>query len=586
MRAFLIREDLQQLLDGGWETHKAFVPFVDHLKAPRKRSRKEEEEDERNKIDSSPLAYKQHKDNNEKLRLTLDKRREKMKRTEEFIQGRKNNKPDSYWTSLHKLNGSTLTNVYNFLHLPKQTFDDQLKKNRSVTAKEKRDGLEASRIGKDQFDDEITNNKNAIARIDEKLAGMSLGSKEFLLRTFLAADLEERCNKVTYSFPLHDLFGCQNDENVMDLEITVENVNEQIENLECEIEEDKKEINRRAALELTTTPSSSEDDNLITEEQDRQESEIPPENTREENEGNGETLFEDVCRRQAQIFVKKAHDQFMKHFPRWSNQLIFFGVASEKETANVVADYLLGNDLDYTKDKVYESTVHNRAIELGEFADYLDKTGQAESLEDVQKSSYFVTHRNGIKKLSEGEDLWNSGVKEVNELQTFVKQAVLPTPSNTQFVELFVKEAGHVSAKNRSESLRSIFAIIRACTNMEANRMAQKEARTRTLCANQYTKGGKIGERVMKFKTTEQDKESRIVIRGSHKAKHFINCAMKASEGLDDVDIDAMGAALLNRSTSFAVKKAAATMTKYRAGMNRKRRRQTKKTATRCKIHR
>ena len=112
-----------------------------------------------------------------------------MKRTEEFIQGRKNNKPDSYWTSLHKLNGSTLTNVYNFLHLPKQTFDDQLKKNRSVTAKEKRDGLEASRIGKDQFDDEITNNKNAIARIDEKLAGMSLGSKEFLLRTFLAADL-------------------------------------------------------------------------------------------------------------------------------------------------------------------------------------------------------------------------------------------------------------------------------------------------------------------------------------------------------------------------------------------------------------
>ena len=106
------------------------------------------------------------------------------------------------------------------------------------------------------------------------------------------------------------------------------------------------------------------------------------------------------------------------------------------------------------------------------------------------------------------------------------------------------------------------------------------------LCANQYTKGGKIGERVMKFKTTEQDKESRIVIRGSHKAKHFINCAMKASEGLDDVDIDAMGAALLNRSTSFAVKKAAATMTKYRAGMNRKRRRQTKKTATRCKIHR
>ena len=72
--------------------------------------------------------------------------------------------------------------------------------------------------------------------------------------------------------------------------------------------------------------------------------------------------------------------------------------------------------------------------------------------------------------------MWVSTDDDVIALRTFVKQAVLPTPSNTQFVELCVKEGLYIGATNRCEATRSVLAIIRTYIISESNKCAREAA--------------------------------------------------------------------------------------------------------------
>ena len=53
-----------------------------------------------------------------------------------------------------------------------------------------------------------------------------------------------------------------------------------------------------------------------------------------------------MCIQQANMMTEIAMTQFKNHFPRWADSLIIYGIASEKQTAKVVADFLRGNSLD------------------------------------------------------------------------------------------------------------------------------------------------------------------------------------------------------------------------------------------------
>ena len=74
------------------------------------------------------------------------------------------------------------------------------------------------------------------------------------------------------------------------------------------------------------------------------------------------------------MMMETALTQFKKHFPCWAYSLITYGIESEKPIAKVVADFLLGNLLDWTNEEVYMSEVHKRCIDLGAFISCLTAT--------------------------------------------------------------------------------------------------------------------------------------------------------------------------------------------------------------------
>ena len=141
------------------------------------------------------------------------------------------------------------------------------------------------------------------------------------------------------------------------------------------------------------------------------------------------------------------------------------------------------------------SEVYKRYVDLGAFASYLAATCTEDSIKHVRASYYFTTYKKGIERMASGVLLWGNDDQAIVALRTWVEDAVLIQTSNTQFVELCVKEEHMIGTCNRSVSLRSIIAIIRTCTIRKTNINAVGTARSRPLAANQFVKKGINGER-------------------------------------------------------------------------------------------
>jgi hypothetical protein len=245
--------------------------------------------------------------------------------------------------------------------------------------------------------------------------------------------------------------------------------------------------------------------------------------------------------------------EMYKHFDRWANHLVFCGVASEKETARCVAEFLIEaiprqsipeETSTVTKQPtfwkepevgdVYTSEVHGRVINLAQFRRFLSQRCTSDSLLEVRDSWYFQKFDLGVEFLCDGEDLWASQLPPVQALREWCKKAVLALPSNGQFVELAVKEGMHVGACNRSETVRSVLAIARSFLIRRTNEEARLEAETRDLRANQHTAGGKKGSRAMTKKTQTDDKKARFVAKGSNKTKHLLHVIDQVSTITDE----------------------------------------------------
>jgi hypothetical protein len=278
-------------------------------------------------------------------------------------------------------------------------------------------------------------------------------------------------------------------------------------------------------------------------------------------------LFIGLCVRQINIIMKIVKLQNNKHFQRWADKLIFLGIASEKETARVVVDLLLGKDMEYHNDETFTSTVHNRDIDLYEFGRYIYDTCTDLSLEDVQSRLYFQRTKDGLQMLSEGEDLWSSTNDHVSLLRTFVKCAVLIVPSNTQFVELCVKEGAYIGATNRDEAQQSVLGIIRSFTIREVNNACVEKAKNRDLRANQHTEAGKIGDRSMTKKNSKQDIKTRPIIKGSRKTIELLTLLKKINTDEDKQSVlqrQRLLKVLSDRKLSYNQRKNAKRLARYR----------------------
>ena len=574
VRTFLINQDITALQDERWKTMDAFKPVMDHLAGKRWMTSQEEEDFDSKKAKqklSCPLVYdKQNRKSNKHINR-LSKDIAARKRVETHLQALMTLRPDNYWEDLDKTSGETLDAIHAMLCLPKRVKDETTGKTRAVRKQEKKDSILALELSKDQFGLEFDRNTKQIKQLDENLAGEDLGRKERLLRTFESHDMEECCDCTFFAVPLSDLFGCNNVNDINNIEITPDSVNNSLTELKEDIETTKQEIHHREEA----GDDRDEEDDVVAEEREHEalEKEIIGVSDFDDNEKESDKTFVDLCVRQINIVMRITKFQNDKHFGRWANQLIFLGIASEKQTARVVVDHLLGKDLDHYNSQVYTSPIHNRDIDLYEFGRYVYDTCTDLNLEDAQSRAYFERYKQGLHMLSEGEDLWVSTNDHVSLLRAFVRRAVLIVPSNTQFVELCVKEGYYIGATNRSESQRSVLGIIRSFAIREVHNAGIENVKDRVMHANQHTSSGKIGERVMNKKSSEKDIKTRPTVKGTQKAVEILDLLNKIKSN-DDAQSRQQHSHLVkvlsDKKLSFSERKKAKKLIRFRQLKNKR----------------
>ena len=131
--------------------------------------------------------------------------------------------------------------------------------------------------------------------------------------------------------------------------------------------------------------------------------------------------------------------------------------------------------------------------------------------------------KGGIRNIAEIEKLWESSVPAVVELRVWIEDVVLAIASKQQFCELTIKETGNVSCLNRSVAMKSVISIIRAHFNQRKAVILEDKIKDHSFHANQYTTGGKKGERDMKKKTQQEDLESRTIVKGWMKSTTLLD---------------------------------------------------------------
>eukprot|EP00536_Pseudo-nitzschia_multiseries_P010281 jgi/Psemu1/25487/gm1.25487_g len=127
----------------------------------------------------------------------------------------------------------------------------------------------------------------------------------------------------------------------------------------------------------------------------------------------------------------------------------------------VVANFLIGNDLNRFVGVVHESPTHNRQVDLGEFASFLTNTCSTTSREEARSTTvYFQSYQAGIERLADGHDLWG----------------------DTPFEELCIKEGMYVGKAHQTEASCSVLGIIQTFLTREDRHGIWKDCKELEAC--------------------------------------------------------------------------------------------------------
>lgn len=147
--------------------------------------------------------------------------------------------------------------------------------------------------------------------------------------------------------------------------------------------------------------------------------------------------------RKVQKFLELSRDDFSNMFSRWELPALAFLVAfAETETGVLVANHLLGKQHDRDNLGTYHSKVHNTAIDLKQFIEFLE--------ERVPTSATPIP---GIERCSEVLELISKGPLNIwdsdnQDSKIHVMKLYAAFASNAQAVERAVK-AQNVAASNQ-----------------------------------------------------------------------------------------------------------------------------------------
>ena len=158
-------------------------------------------------------------------------------------------------------------------------------------------------------------------------------------------------------------------------------------------------------------------------------------------------------------FIDIAMTSLKKHFDRWTTAaLLPAALLMEVTLARVIGRVLTGSAV--VAGERFRSTVHDQIIDLEAFHEFvLHETIMTEG-EEPQYTHQATAA--SLRVLAGTIDLRGTNTPNPEELQEYFWKKFLPLASHTQSVEAGVKEANLVSTTNRSDWLRSCFAIVRS----------------------------------------------------------------------------------------------------------------------------
>jgi hypothetical protein len=178
-------------------------------------------------------------------------------------------------------------------------------------------------------------------------------------------------------------------------------------------------------------------------------------------------------RKKIATFVDIAIEAIEKHFIRWCNKsLLPASLLSEYELASVVASVMTNKPLNTALPTEYYSQVHKYTFDRNKYYDFIVfRLAIVVHQDDTQQYEAFTVRTADL--LLGGSEFRDK--QQQDPVKYFMYAAYLPLASHTQFVEAGVKEAKIISCTDRSEQLRSAYAVNRSAT------MHNEKVRTMTV---------------------------------------------------------------------------------------------------------
>jgi hypothetical protein len=166
----------------------------------------------------------------------------------------------------------------------------------------------------------------------------------------------------------------------------------------------------------------------------------------------------------AKLFIETSLKAINKHFERWGDKsLLPAALLSEVPLASVIAAVVLKQDTPQEvlhADDFVSKAHYQRSFNILKFDAFVRSKLTADNDEQ-----YYPLVRMAAEELLKGQiDLRDMDNEDpvTAPISNFLYHMYLPLASHTQFVEAGVKEAKNVSTTDRSEMLRSAYAVCRA----------------------------------------------------------------------------------------------------------------------------
>jgi hypothetical protein len=249
----------------------------------------------------------------------------------------------------------------------------------------------------------------------------------------------------------------------------------------------------------------------------------------------------------ASKFIGIALEAIHKHFSRWCNvSLLPAALLSERPLALAVASVLLNKELPQEVGAMdFSSKVHDRDINIQAFHSFVFSIASNNDHNayhgKVLHASQALFHGHDLREMEQHND-------ETKDLKAYLYSMYLPLASQTQFVEAGVKEAKNVSITDRSEMLRSAYAVARAARvhSIEDIRCLKSTQRVEALITNALAHA----EEHMELKEANPDYQDKIdAITDYMREQHF------REQRLQQAIVDALEKANKNKQENAVQKK-------------------------------